>query len=117
MNQVMPEDALTIRLREIRQRILQRAPQTLQDAVNQMTAAERGELSKDERERTYLLIHNLAGTSGSVGLPEVGRTSKVLDVLIRPWLRGGEPAPDWRPAFSDLVTAVQAAQDQGSTNA
>jgi len=108
-------DALTARLTEVRRRILGRAQTTLGEALALLDAADRDALPQAERDRLYIMIHNLAGSGGLVGLQDVSAAAKDLDKAVSGWLRAGEARPQWRPAFQALALAMTEAQRKESS--
>ncbi len=110
-------DALAARLAEVRRRILGRARETLEEALALLDAADRDVLAQAERDRVYIMIHNLAGSCGSVGLQDVSAAAKALDKTVSGWLRAGEARPQWKLAFQDLALAMAEAQRKETSNA
>jgi hypothetical protein len=107
-------EALNARLAEVRERILGRARATLEEALSLLDAADRNCLSDADRERVYIMIHNLAGTTGSVGMHDVARAAKDLDRMVAPWLRSGDDRPPWKAPFNALAVAMAEEAHRGA---
>ena len=103
----MASDALEDRIRQIRLRLEGRLGDLIADLDAALASGPAGAAPEGAFD-LYTRLHNVSGSAGPVGLPEVGDAARALEELLTPWLKG-EPALDgWREAFDVLKAAVAA---------
>ncbi|WP_269713743.1 Hpt domain-containing protein [Caulobacter sp. NIBR2454] len=103
----MTSDALEDRIRQIRLRLQGRLGDLVADLGTAFDATPDGGVPEGAFE-LYTRLHNVSGSAGPVGLPDIGDAARRLEEHLTPWLKNGPAHDGWREAFDGLRAAVDA---------
>ncbi|MBE0487340.1 Hpt domain-containing protein, partial [Marinobacter sp.] len=79
-------DQLQERLRLLRERFFERARGDIETLSGFARLIDQHQLPKSELEKCYQLLHRMAGSAGTFGLPELGQAARAIEKQMKAYL-------------------------------